>query len=71
MRRRRDASISTAKNIRNEHVPFLCVTSCRFATMRVANSRLLMLPNSEIRQNLESGNNITHMQILNILKLRI
>ena len=36
---RRDARIPTAKRF------------CRFATMRVANSRLSMLPNSEIRQN--------------------
>ncbi len=36
---RRDARIPTAKRF------------CRFAPMRVANSRLLMLPNSEIRQN--------------------
>ena len=34
---------------------FLHITSCRTATMRVTNSRLLMLPNSEIRQNEEKG----------------
>ena len=63
-------AIPTAEKIRNEYVPFLCVTSCRWATMRVANSRLLMLPNScvplvasdhrssaEIRQNQGSAPN--------------
>ena len=43
---RRDARIPTA-----EKVVMLCITFCRFATMGVTNSRFLMLPNSEIRQN--------------------
>ena len=43
---RGNARVSTA-----EKVVMLYVTFCRFATMGVANSRLVMLPNSEIRQN--------------------
>ena len=43
---RGNARVSTA-----EKVVMLYVAFCRFATMGVANSRLVMLPNSEIRQN--------------------
>ena len=43
---RGNARVSTA-----EKVVMLCITFCRFATMGVTNSRFLMLPNSEIRQN--------------------
>ena len=43
------------KKIRNAQILHPYITSCRTATMRVANSRLLMLPNSEIRQNRRGG----------------
>ena len=45
MRNQSDARISIVEK------SVFTITFCRFATMRVANSRILMLPNSEIRQN--------------------